>query len=555
MTRLHVTPPQGLAYEHHLEGDAVVVGRGLGCDLVLADAFLSRQHARLYRDGDAWWIEDLGSRNGTRVNGALLTGPRRLVPGDRIELSATGLEVREGDVESVRPASGVSAEALEGTYFRSAADLLASESRGMAEGAEGGLLRHAERLRVLNEVHRDLGRSLALSELLERMLDRVFDHLRPERGAVYLRRSDGSCYVAARRALPSAPEDALDSTSLVREVVERGLAALVLDARTDERFAEAHSMLDLGVRSLLAAPLLDAEESLGMIALDSRLGVRQFTEDDMELLVSIASAAALRIRNVALTEEAAERRRLAAELVLARRIQVALLPERLPAVPGWRLHAGNLPSRGVSGDFYEVVPRCDERELVLLVSDVSGKGMAASLLTASLEALLAVPIEEGLASDEIASRVSRLLHRRTPPEKYATAFLAILDPETGALTYTSAGHNPALVVRAGGEVERLEVGGPPLGLLADSAYSAGTASLGPGDSLVLYTDGIVEATDPDDVEYGLDRLVALCRDHRHGDPAGLAREVEADVQRFVRGAPIADDRTLVVARREAGDGA
>jgi serine phosphatase RsbU (regulator of sigma subunit) len=361
--------------------------------------------------------------------------------------------------------------------------------------------------------------------------------------------------VAARRALPSAPEDALDSTSLVREVVERGLAALVLDARTDERFAEAHSMLDLGVRSLLAAPLLDAEESLGMIALDSRLGVRQFTEDDMELLVSIASAAALRIRNVALTEEAAERRRLAAELVLARRIQVALLPERLPAVPGWRLHAGNLPSRGVSGDFYEVVPRCDERELVLLVSDVSGKGMAASLLTASLEALLAVPIEEGLASDVIASRVSRLLHRRTPPEKYATAFLAILDPETGALTYTSAGHNPALVVRAGGEVERLEVGGPPLGLLADSAYSAGTASLGPGDSLVLYTDGIVEATDPDDVEYGLDRLVALCRDHRHGDPAGLAREVEADVQRFVRGAPIADDRTLVVARREAGDGA
>jgi serine phosphatase RsbU (regulator of sigma subunit) len=550
MIRLHVTPPQGPPSEHPLEGDSVIIGRGLTSDLVLADAFLSRQHARLYRHEETWWIEDLGSRNGTRVNGELLTGPRRLLAGDTVEISATVIEVRDGAAPAAT--TGIAPEGLgDATFFRSAADLLAAESRH-TDGAGGGdLERHADRLRVLNEVHRDLGRSLALPELLERMLDRVFDHLRPERGAVYLRRGDGSCYVAARRSLPGVPETVLDSTSLVREVVDRGLAALVLDARTDERFAAAHSVLDLGVRSLIAAPLLDAEESLGMIVLDSRLGVRQFTEGDMELLVSIGSAAALRIRNVALAEEAAERRRMAAELTLARRIQLALLPERLPEVAGWQLHAGNLPSRGVSGDFYEVLPRRDGREVLLLVSDVSGKGVAASLLTASLEALLAAPIEEGLPPDEIAHRVSRLLYRRTPPEKYATAFLVVLAPASGAIAYTCAGHNPALLVRAGGEVERLGTGGVPLGLIADATFTAGDARLDPGDTLVLYTDGIVEATDPDDAEYGLERLVGLCREHRAGDPGLLARAVEADVERYVRGVPIADDRTLVVARRLA----
>jgi serine phosphatase RsbU (regulator of sigma subunit) len=385
--------------------------------------------------------------------------------------------------------------------------------------------------------------------MLERLLDRVFDHLRPERGAIYLSRPDGGYQAAARRPAGGGPDEAL-SSSLVREVAEKGLAALVLDARTDARFAAAQSMLDLGVRSLVAAPLLDGEGSLGMIVLDSRLGVRQFVEEDMELLVSLASAAALRIRNIGLAEEAAERRRMAAELELARRIQVALLPDALPAVAGWRLHAGNLPSRGVSGDFYQVVPRAEGREIVLVVADVSGKGMAASLLTASLEALLAAPLEEGLPPEEMAARVSRLLHRRTPPEKYATAFLAVAEPATGVIAYTSAGHNPALLVRAGGEIERLSVGGPPIGLLPQAEYRAGRVEMAPGDTLLIYTDGIVEAADPDDEEYGLERLEAVAAARRGDEPAALAQAIEEDVEAFARGVPIADDRTVVIARRD-----
>lgn len=547
MIRLRVLPPQGVPYEHRPAGDSITVGRATGCDLVLADSFLSRQHARLWRDGDGWWIEDLGSRNGTRVNGEPVEAPRRVAPGDVIHMSGSALEVHAAEEEVLPASAGGDLELGDQTYFRSAAELLAAAQP--PSEAPDDVSRYAERLRLVNEVHRDLGRSLALDEMLERLLDRVFDHLRPERGVIYLSRPDGGYQAAARRPAGGGPDEAL-SSSLVREVAEKGLAALVLDARTDARFAAAQSILDLGVRSLVAAPLLDGETSLGMIVLDSRLGVRQFVEADMELLVSLASAAALRIRNIALTEEAAERRRMAAELELARRIQVALLPDALPAVPGWRLHAGNIPSRGVSGDFYQVVPRADGRELVFVVADVSGKGMAASLLTASLEALLATPLEEGRPPEEMAARVSRLLHRRTPPEKYATAFLAVAEPATGALTYTSAGHNPALLLRAGGAVERLSVGGPPIGLLPQAEYGAGRLEMASGDTLLLYTDGIVEAADPDDEEYGLERLEALAVARRHEEPAVIAQAIEAEVEAFVRGVPIADDRTVVIARRD-----
>lgn len=547
MIRLRVLPPQGAPYEHRPAGDSLVVGRATGCDLVLADSFLSRQHARLWRDGDGWWIEDLGSRNGTRVDGEPVEAPRRLSPGDVIHMSGSAIEVHAGEETVLPPVAEGGVELGDQTYFRSAAELLEAEQSSAEAPAD--VSRYAERLRLVNEVHRDLGRSLALDEMLERLLDRVFDHLRPERGVIYLSRPDGGYRAAARRPAGGGPDEAL-SSSLVREVAGKGLAALVLDARTDARFAAAQSMLDLGVRSLVAAPLLDGEVSLGMIVLDSRLGVRQFVEADMELLVSLASAAALRIRNIALAEEAAERRRMAAELALARRIQVALLPDALPAVPGWRLHAGNLPSRGVSGDFYQVVPRADGRELVFVVADVSGKGMAASLLTASLEALLATPLEEGRPPEEMAARVSRLLHRRTPPEKYATAFLAVAEPESGALTYTSAGHNPALLLRAGGEVERLSVGGPPIGLLPQAEYGADRVDMAPGDTLLLYTDGIVEAADPDDEEYGLERLEALAVARRHEEPAAIAEAIEEDVEAFARGVPIADDRTMVIARRD-----
>lgn len=312
------------------------------------------------------------------------------------------------------------------TILRSASGLLSQVSGDSHHlGGEEEVRRYAERLKLINDVHRSLGQSIELGELLKLILERVFDHLQPEQGAIFLKR-DGELELAATRSLPGVDGDFVTSRSLQREVAEKGMAALVLDVESDERFASAQSILFSGIQSLVAAPLLDAEGPLGMIALSSRVGVRKFAEEDMELLVSLASVAALCLRNVALAAEAAERHRLEQELVLGRRIQKALLPEQLPEVEGFELFAHNIPSRGVSGDYYVIVERDEGRECVLMVADVSGKGIAASILTASLEALAAGPIDDGLPPHEICRRLSRLLHQRTPPEKYATALLAVL---------------------------------------------------------------------------------------------------------------------------------
>ena len=218
------------------------------------------------------------------------------------------------------------------------------------------------------------------------------------------------------------------------------------------------------MRSLIAAPLIDSAGSQGMIVLSSRVHVRRFSEQDMELLAALGSVAALRLRNLSLAEEGARRRELEKEMALARQIQLTLLPEQLPEIPGYSLFAANDASRAVSGDFYEFQGREEGDEQVIVIADVSGKGMAASLLAASFDALLMGPIEVGNPTDHICSKVSRRLFKKSPPERYVTAFIAALDPGSGRLSYTNAGHNPGLLFRADGSVQRLEANGTPLGL-------------------------------------------------------------------------------------------
>ena len=238
---------------------------------------------------------------------------------------------------------------------------------------------------VVNEVHRALAAPITLEALLDLVLDRAFAHLQPEEGAIFLRRPDGSLERAASRQAPGATGEPLFSRRLVQEVIDKGVAALVTDASADERFAEAESIVISGVRSLVAAPLLDSEGCLGMIVLSAKRRVHPFGEDDMELLVALASAAALRIRNLALTEETARRRLLDRELDLAHDIQMAMLPRAFPERPEIDVAAALRPARTVGGDLYDVVAEGDR--VWLLVGDVSGKGVGAALFMAVTKTL------------------------------------------------------------------------------------------------------------------------------------------------------------------------
>lgn len=553
MYRLRVFPSQGDDFEQPLIGDSMSIGRLSGSDLVVPDRFLSRQHARLFRQGDRIWIEDLGSANGTYVNDRRVEGPTEIHPGDELRLSASYITLLSDGLET--PPTKRDPVTEHNTRYRRATDLVHSDSATDLTGQahRQAFRRQADRLQLLNTVHSTLSGTIQLDELLEMILDRCFEALVPEHGAIFLRRDSGEYYLAAERSSGGPGIDHLYSRTLLHEVADNGMAALVTDVATDERFDDADSVLGTGVQSLVAAPLLDPQGSLGMVALASSLEKSLFVEEDRDLLAALASIAGLRIHIIRLAqqaaEEAAERRRFEAELNLARRIQTAVLPSELPHISGFDLRGFTIPSRGVSGDYYQVVERLNGKEAVLVVADVCGKGLGASLITLSLEALAAGPIEIGRPPAELCKRINRRLHARTLSNQFATVFLAVLEPQGRALRYASAGH-PAILAGADGNVLSLASTGPPLGAFAEFDYQESTLSMEAGDILVLFTDGIVEATNPLDEEFGIERLSEVVAAYRELDLDRLSRAIEDAVEEFVAGVPYTDDRTLLLLRKQ-----
>lgn len=552
MYRLRVFPSQGEDFEIPLENESTLIGRVSDSDLVVKDRFLSRQHARLQREGNHFWIEDLGSANGTWVNDRRVESRTEIHPGDEIRLSTSYITLLSDGLETPTPPHDPVTE--HNTSYRRATDLIDSDSATDLAGTEprAAFRREADRLQLLASIDRSLSETIHLDELLEIILDRCSEALSPDHAAIFLKRDGGEYFLAAERSSGGPGIEHLYSKTLLREVAENRMAALVSDARTDRRFDGADSVLGSGVQSLVAAPLLHPDGSLGMIALASSLEQPQFAPEDRDLLASVASIAALRIRLIKLAqeyaEEAAERRRYEAELSLARRIQVAVLPTELPNVEGYELKGSTIPSRGVSGDYYQAVERLGGKETVLMVADVCGKGIAASLTTLSLEALAAGPIEVGRPPAQLCTRINRRLHTRTLSNRFATAFVVVLEPNGRVLRYASAGH-PGLLVGSKGNILNLDSTGPPLGAFPGIEYRESTALLESGDTLVLFTDGIIEAVNPRDEEFGIQRLGEVVASHRDADLGVLERRIETTLEDFVEGVPYADDRTLVLLRK------
>ncbi len=548
MITLEIQPLDGDRFEVPLESDSLVIGRSAESDVSISDRSLSRRHARLYSEDGELYVEDLDSRHGTNVNGRRISEPTQVRLGDSIGLAGSLVTLRDPEAATAPPRAP---DPIAQSIFRSAETILGEARHLGADDATADraeLQRWAERLRIVNEVHEVLAQSAGTDELLDLILDRVFLHMRPQHGAIFLKEGD-DLVCARHRTRPGACEEFPESRSLVSEVIDRGQAAVVTDARTDVRFVDAQSMHIAGMRTLVAAPLLTPEGALGMIVLCSDSLDHQFSETDLDMLVPLASAAALRIRNVKLAEEAAERRRYEREVALARRIQEALLPAEMPSLPGYRVYGANTPSLGVSGDYFQVVGRPQAEECVVLLADVSGKGIAASLITAYLDALCCCILDSGLSPGESFKDISRRLHLRTPTDRFATSFLGFLDLPTGGLRFASAGHDPAILLRKDGEVEWLERTGIPLGLFPDMDYETSEVCLEPGDTLVLYSDGLTEAANPEEEEFGRERLAEVCRENRSQPPETIAASIDAALETFVEGEPYLDDRTVVILSR------
>ncbi len=546
---LRLEPRDGPVFRHQAQGAALVLGRSSKADVVLADRFLSRLHARLFvRDG-AWFVEDLGSRNTTFLNDRPVSGAMPVRPGDVIRLAESRVVIEGQDGASgAGPAgdglAGAEDERLpDSTILRSATMLLAAERP--ARSADEALL--AGRLKLLNEVHRALARPIALGALLDLILDRAFAQLSPDEGAIFLQRPDGGFDRAASRRAPGVGGEYLYSRRLAQEVTGKGVAALVVDAGLDERFSASESIVASGARGILAAPLLDSEGCLGMIVLSARRRPRPFSEDDLELLVALAAAAALRIRTIALTEETARRRLLDKELELAHDIQMAMLPRSFPARPEVEIAAVLRPARSVGGDLYDVVG--DGGQLWLLVGDVSGKGVGAALFMAVTKTLFHAIAPGASSVAEAVSRMNRELARDNERAMFVTAFAARLELASGELEYVNAGHNPTYRLHAGGGCAPLAGAvSPALGAVEDHDYRASRARLDAGDGLLLYTDGVVEARNAQEEEFHALRLESYLAACAGVAAQELVQGLVERVEEFANDVAQYDDLTVLALR-------
>jgi sigma-B regulation protein RsbU (phosphoserine phosphatase) len=544
---LHVEPRDGEPFRHEVRGEAAILGRSSKADVILADRYLSRQHARFFLRDGSWFLEDLGSRNTTFLNERPLAQPTPVRAGDVIRLAESRIVVEgpEGAAGTLAAGDGLTGGSDErlpgGTIFRSATAFM---ERVPTAGEQGGL---TGRLRLLNEVHRALAAPITLEALLDLILDSAFSHLRPEEGAVFLRGPQGGLARAASRRAPGATGELLYSRALAQEVTEKGVAALVTDARMDERFARAESIVVSGVRSLIAAPLLDSEGCLGMIVLSAKSRMQPFVEDDLELLIALASAAAMRIRNIEHAEETARRRLLDRELDLAHDIQMAMLPRTFPERPGIDVSAVLRPARSVGGDLYDVM--ADGEQIWLLVGDVSGKGVGAALFMAVTKTLFRAIAPGSASVAQALDRINRELARDNERAMFVTAFAARLDLATGELEYVNAGHNPTYRLEAGGAVATLPGPvDPALGAVEVHEYRSSRLRLAAGDAVLLYTDGVVEAHSPAGEEFQTQRLESHLAGCRGASAERIVQGLVERLEEFAADAPQYDDVTIVALR-------
>jgi len=512
--RVRVEPPNAPPFDWLLNTPEVVIGRATTAGLVVPDSSVSRHHARLFQRDGRWWAEDLGATNGTTLNDRPLLTPTMLDHGDRLRIGATIVRFAPDESDTTDP---------------------------------GALNRQAARLRTLNEVHKALATAISLSALLDLILERCFDVLHPEEGVILLKDPTGHFKLAATRRLPGRTGDVLVSRSIVDEVAGKGRPALVLDAAVDDRFAGSQSLMMSGVRSVVAAPLSDAEGSIGMIALLSSVSVRQFSDLDLDMLVSLASAAALRVRNVALAEEAAARKVLERELSLAHDMQMSMLPHQQLSRAEVDLAASVTPARSVGGDLYDFV--LDDDRLWFIVADVSGKGVAAALYMAVAKTLFRASVLPDIGPADVLARMNRELCRDNDQFIFVTAIVGQLSVSSGEVALADAGHNPALVVSRGRKPFTPEI--PKcmaLGVVAETPYRDGRFALSPGETLVLHTDGATDARNLDGDLFGFERLTHAVEVNAGKSAPDMISSISGDVETFVAGAPPEDDLTLLALR-------
>lgn len=527
-----------------LQPGSTILGRQSDSTICLESRAVSRHHARIWCLDGTFSIEDLGSSNGTFLNGKRITGRADLTERDVLQIGPYVFSLQPP--QSSNPASQPS-----DTDVVIREQVSVNSSNFSLYGQDP-----AHKLQVVLEISQHLARTLDLDSLLGKLLDHLMRlFLQADRGIVLLCEGDRLMVRAQRARGNEDPTTFSYSRTVVKKALAEGIGILSEDVHSDSQLPVSATLRSLDLRSFLCVPLICQDKHrLGVIQMDCRRTGRPFRSEDLQMLTAICLQVAVVLENAALHAEVLREERLRQELALAREIQQGFLPSEFPSGPeaGFELFASVYPARQVSGDLYDFFPLSDGR-LALFVGDVSGKGMPAALFMVAVRTLTRHLASAASSPAETLSTLNAALAADNPSGMFVTVAHAIYDPRTGELVLTSAGHPIPLIRRADGRAEPVPLRpGRLLGYEGgDLQLTDIRLTLTPEETLIFYTDGFTEARAPQSKEmFGVDRLLEAFGGPRARIPLETCvEEVKAILEQFTRAAELQDDLTLLMLRR------
>jgi serine phosphatase RsbU (regulator of sigma subunit)/pSer/pThr/pTyr-binding forkhead associated (FHA) protein len=541
-----------------LDKPTVVLGReAKDCDYVIPNQAVSRVHAQISMVDGRHYIEDLKSRNKTYVNNKLVESRTVLNDQDRIKICdflATYLaetaktplpeHLRRDDDDEVATDGPSTVQA----------QLPRMQPQQLLE------TQPADRLRALLEVADALRQTLKLDDLLQKIADTLFGTFRQADRCFVLMRDEPSGQIIPRVIKTRRPQQDGSprfSRTIVRNCLESMEAFLSEDATTDSKFALSQSITDFRILSVMCVPLIVGEKALGVIQLDSQDKSKKFNQDDLKLLMGVAHQASVALENARLHEDLIQRERVQRDLELGEQVQRSFLPQRLPEVDGYQFYAQYKSALTIGGDYYDFVPLPGGR-LAVLLGDVAGKGVPAALLMAKLSAearycMLMSPDDPAKAVTCLNDVLVQLL-QGGKMDRFVTLAAAILDPARHTVTVLNAGHMPPLVFHKSSvsldDAISNDQSGPPLGAVEGMSYDACQFEFQPGDSLLLYTDGVTDAMNSLSEQFTLQGIHRAILGNSPAEavsyrPDHIGRAVIEAVRRHASGRAQNDDIALV----------
>ncbi len=546
-------PVSGQMFE--LDAPTSMIGRAPDCEIQIEDYAVSRQHAKIIAEDGAFYLEDLKSRNRTYLNDKVVEGGRqRLRDNDRVRVCDVVFVFHQTDASQEVFSTGTGSVPVLLDGHEGSGSTIMSKLEVTSNHGQVQLIASPEvKLHAMMEIMRALGKAISLDNAGPTVLDSLFKiFVQADRAFIGLRDASGVLVPRWSKARRDDSSDAIRiSRTIINRVMELKEAVVSADAVADQQFQASQSIADFRIRSMMCAPLFDSEgEVNGVLQVDTIARQKQFKQEDLEVLVSVAAQAGIAIDNANLHEEALIQREVQRDLELAHEVQRDFLPDVQPKLPGYLFYDYYQPANHVGGDYYDYVTLPDNR-IAVIVADVVGHGVAAALLMAKFSA----EMRFSLAVESRPDQAVRLLNERfsrTQQRGFVTMIMTVIDPQTNEVTIVNAGHMPPVWRRSDGTIDEpgSEISGIPIGIEETVQYEQTTIQLAPSELLVLYTDGLNEACNPEDEQFGIDRLKKVVS--KTGDvPSDLGTALVGTLEKFQQKAAQEDDMCLVVFGRSA----